>query len=143
MKSVFELFKKEERLPYVALLGLFAIELAFISEMFIEPYLNMEEVMSWTDIVVVGTFGVGMTILLIVIIAMLLRAIRYDRALRSSKKDERELLHEYQVTMSGYHVAIFGMSLYVLLFDPIVLPLLLIVVLIVRMRTRIRLEKEM
>lgn len=143
MKKVFELFKKEERLPYVALLGLFAIELAFISEMFIEPYLDMEEVMSWTDIAVMGTFGVGITILLIAIIIMLMRAVRYDKVLRRSKKDEREILHEYQVTMSGYHVAIFGMSLYILLFDPIVLPLLVIIVLVVRMRTRMRLDQEL
>lgn len=79
---------------------------------------------------------VGLTLFAIV------TAIKHDRSLSRNKKDERELLHDQMVAVSGYRVSIVGIVLYMILFaDPLII-LLLLSILTARFFTRIKLAAD-
>lgn len=142
-----EIFKKEEWLPYVlvgfivaqAILILLSLILGFgtggIGTFFI---LKMQQWPYSTELVL------SIVINIIVIfgsVFLLVRALTHDRALRTQKKDEREILHDQMVSSRSYKIAVLVFTGYaVLLADPVIL-IVLIIILTLRLLDRARLER--
>lgn len=144
IKNFKELIKKEDYVPYVAIL---VIILASIGSL-LENYLNeIEKSTELENPLTLALIGIASVSLLIVVIFAIKRAIQHDFRKAKEKKDERALLHDWQVTKKGYNILIYGLCFY-LVFLPssaatdLFLVGLLIFIIIYRILVRAKLEKE-
>lgn len=145
MRKIIEAYKKEEQLPYLVLI-----------------FLIVQACMIMLSLVGIGYGGVGVILIALtndfsitfgylvslvtnalilgLIVWATMIAIKHDRALRKSKKDERELLHDQMVAMKGYKISIIGIVIFLILTaDPLII-FLLLAILTARFVQRIKLE---
>jgi divalent metal cation (Fe/Co/Zn/Cd) transporter len=141
MKKIIEAFKKEERLPYVAVGIVILAAIGMLLEQFV-PDISGDEIPSVEQIGIAAIFGISTTVLLVVAILAPFRAIKHDRALRAMKKDEREILHDSIVATIGYKVAVYGLVIYAFIITDVVMVALLVLILVMRLAKRIKLERE-
>ncbi len=144
MKKIIELYKKEERLPYVIVLvvALGAVAMSLLDPIIAKMESTSKEITSFTDLAPDIGIGLASALLLVFCIIAIMRAVKHDRVYRTIKKDEREVLHDYLVTNAGYRVAIFGLCGYIFFVGDVFLLVILIAVLVIRLQKRAQVESE-
>jgi protein-S-isoprenylcysteine O-methyltransferase Ste14 len=143
MKDLFQGLKKEQRLPI-------AVAIVAMLTTILNIVLLPQVVYVTSDDSLHFTYGIWPTVVFmlfyltvfVVSLIAIIKAFRFDVRKKSEKKDERELLHEYIVAEKGYTVLMYGIALYLIWVDSFVLPALLALVIILRLRTRKLLNQE-
>lgn len=147
MKKLIEVFNKEEQVPYLLLafliiqacmimLSFFGIGYGGVGVFYVAFSNGLSGQTDFILSLIINGLILGLTIFAII------TAIKHDRSLSRKKKDERELLHDQIVAVSGYRVSIVGIVLYLILFaDPLII-LLLLAILTARFFTRIKLAAD-
>lgn len=96
-------------------------------------------------------YEISFMIVLVIALIVLVRSVRFDLRNSKQKRDEREVLHDHVVSRIGYVAAVIGICIYAIPFQIIPagsvftgfeVPALLLVILIVRLWKRIRLNRE-
>ena len=160
-------FQEEKRAPLVVIFYSFVFSLLMIFYSYLglegfeeklEASPNLDFAVGSPESILLGTaiwWLILTAIVFIISLFSLYRALQKDKKTALIKKDEREMLHEYQITQAGYMTALIGICFIVVVnptygyedafagaFYDFDLVILLIIIVIVRIRKRIMLTKE-
>lgn len=147
MKKIKDAFSNEAQVPYIILaflliqvcmiiLSLFDIGYGGLGVFYLAFLDGFSIHANYIFPLIINGLIIGLTVY------ALIRAMKHDQALSKKKKDEREMLHDQIVAVSGYKISIIGIVLYMILTgDPLII-LLLIAILTTRFFQRIKLSND-
>lgn len=147
MKKLFEVYKKEQRLPYVILFFIFAQATMILLSLIGIGYGGIGVILLAAGGKGAMSLGYALSIITNILILIfsiwaIAAAIKHDRKLAKSQKDEREMLHDQIVAQKGYTISIVGIVAYLIVTgDPLII-LLLLAILTARFTTRMKLEGD-
>lgn len=153
MKALIEGFKREARLPYAIVLTQFiGAAIYFLVIKFGDSAASALAIIEGTGVWWLWLLGSFAFLLIISLVSLLLivRAIKFDRALSRIIRDEREMHNDYIVANTGYTISVYGLILMIFFTNEsityfgyeIILTILLTTILSARMYKRFIIEKE-
>lgn len=149
-----EAIMKEDRTPLVFIFGtIIGIPLYIIQNQYLNYLTSTENPASMQDVPFPLLWIIAVTAMLIYYLLLLKRAIQHDIRSYKMKKDERETAHDFAVAKTGYVVALIGIVLlgifgtsdyqvYDGIFAGIEVNFLILLIIILRLRKRIQLDRE-
>ncbi len=149
-----EAIMKEDRTPLVFIFGtIIGIPLYIIQNQYLNYLTSTENPASMQDVLFPLLWIIAVTAMLIYYLLLLKRAIQHDIRSYKMKKDERETAHDFAVAKTGYVVALIGIVLlgifgtsdyqvYDGIFAGIEVNFLILLIIILRLRKRIQLDRE-
>lgn len=149
-----EAIMKEDRTPLVFIFGtIIGIPLYIIQNQYLNYLTSTENPASMHDVLFPLLWIIAVTAILIYYLLLLKRAIQHDIKSYKTEKDERETAHDFAVAKTGYVVALIGIFLlgifgtsdyqaYDGIFASIEVNFLILLIIILRLRKRILLDRE-
>ena len=156
LTEVKEAIMKEDRTPLIFIFGtIIGIPLYIIQNQYLTHLTSTDtqNPASMQDVLFPLLWIIVVTTMLIYYLLLLKRAIQHDIRSYKMKKDERETAHDFAVAKTGYVVALIGIFLlgifgisdyqaYDGIFAGIEVNFLILLIIILRLRKRIQLDRE-
>jgi len=124
MKHLIEAIKLQERTPLFVVLAVgISTAISYGLEFLFNDHADTVSAVSSPsyDLFISIGLGIAVLVILLVVIIGFMRCVAYDHRQSKIVKDERELLHDQQVSLFGYKVAVYTMALYAFITGNIVI----------------------